>query len=213
MDALSPNFGGWFQNLMELQIVACWTAFESLAVDLWIASVNTCPNVLAFLPGSPKRLASGKQRKSEATSSVPGEQVKSVLLSDIQRVTKGSFDIKSRMGDILEGQFRFTSLSGIRHAYASAFPEKTPSTAAIDAVLSSNPLNILSAVRNLIVHKSGVADRDYLNDIKHAVGAPPLSLNDRLNVNGEIACNIIEPAIQCCVDLIVSVDSWLASNA
>lgn len=212
MSALKPKYGGWFENLMELQVVACWTAFETLASDLWVAAINENPS-LATLRGTPSRIAKGKRKKPESNESqLLNDLEKSISLADISRLTRGSFDIQKQMGSILKSRFKFSSLDGIRRAYSSAFSEKEKCARSddIDISLSDQALDALSAVRNLIVHKAGIVDAVYLDDIKSAPNAPHLAEGSRLGINGDMVCNLIQPVMTCCVNLIRSVDTWLS---
>jgi hypothetical protein len=53
----------------------------------------------------------------------------------------------------------FARLQGIKAAYEAAFYKDAES---IDEVIQSDIFERLSAVRNLIVHKSGIADDEYI---------------------------------------------------
>jgi hypothetical protein len=65
------------------------------------------------------------------------------------------------MGAVHKVRFEFSRLDGIREAYASAFPEKEGSKD-IDAALTDDALDALSALRNVIVHRGGKADKEYV---------------------------------------------------
>lgn len=218
MSELTPKFGGWFTHLMEMQIVACWTAFETLAGDLWVAAVNAQPSPLAMLSGSRTRIAKGKGKRSDEAKFSPDESNapqddKEVSLSDIMRLSRGTYDISHCMGSLLKRRFKFTSLSGIRRAYGAAFDPKRQRelTEGLDGVLADSSFDALSAVRNLIVHKSGVADDDYLEDMKSAPAAPKLTIGQRLSVTGRLVCDLIGPVTKQSVALLRAVDAWVAA--
>src|SRR5262249_47507032 len=100
---------------------------------------------------------------------------------------------------------------GIRDAYSSAFSEKEKKarTADIDSALADKALNALSAVRNLIVHKAGVADSEYAEKAKNAPTAPQLKQGDKLQLTGAICRTLIDDAVKSSIKVIKGVDSWL----
>jgi hypothetical protein len=101
----------------------------------------------------------------------------------------------------------FSRLDGIRGAYATAFFKNAN---AVDNALSNDDLDALNAVRNLIVHRSAVIDREYNDRSKH-LDIPKGEEGDRL-LDGDIVINLLRPALKCSIALLASVDNWLASN-
>src|SRR5437773_1998943 len=84
------------------------------------------------------------------------------------------------MGTILRERFAFSRLSGIREAYGCAFDKDS---AEIDSILTDRSIDALQATRNVIVHKAGIADRDYIRrmtDLK----LPPLGLINNIILDG-----------------------------
>jgi hypothetical protein len=76
--------------LMSGFLIQTWTAFETLAVDLWIAALNARPMGLAELTGSPKRIAklvnTAEEKRPDnevggENQNSPSEQSKSVPLN------------------------------------------------------------------------------------------------------------------------------------
>jgi len=213
----------WLASL----IIGTWTAFETLAGDLWVSAVNSQPQVLAPLIGTEKRierLAIGgvvNKPRPESKMEVDDEESCSasrtmIALGAMFRVTKGKYDLGDKMGTLLSTSrcVQFTSLDDIRAAYSLAFSEKAKKarTDNIDAALASKSLDALSAVRNLIVHKAGLADEVYLEDCRTAPNAPPLRDKERLMLNGAMCHDLIGPVIKVSVDLIIAVDSWLSNT-
>ena len=69
------------------------------------------------------------------------------------------FDVRHDMGTLLGEKFDFSVLKETREAYCKAFKRRR--TEIRDAI--ENPaLDAISAVRNLLVHKSGKADAPFL---------------------------------------------------
>jgi hypothetical protein len=60
------------------------------------------------------------------------------------------------------------------------------------------------------VHKSGIADKDYLDDAKTVPGAPALAPGETIEINGQMTCDLIEPVMTCCMKLVTAVDSDLS---
>ena len=104
------------------------------------------------------------------------------------------------------------SLTAIREAHSVAFSEKVRKarTDKIDAALADKSLDALSVIRNLIVHKGGIADSNYVKDAKNAPAAPQLKENEVLHLDGEKCRNLILPVVKLCVCLVEAVDSWLS---
>lgn len=222
-----------YDTLMNSQLVLCWTAFETLAGDLWRESVNSNPQYLAGLTGTanriqkcvcsePKRPQEAKKRiKTDGTTlgdADPCEILsqRGVTLGMICKVTKGSYNLSDKMGTLLieAGRVQFTSLEAIREAYSLAFSEngRRARTDKIDTTLAAKELDALSAVRNLIVHKAGKADSMYLDDRKSAPSAPKLEENEKLQLDGEVCQSLIMPVLKLSVDLINAVDIWLTTT-
>lgn len=199
--------------LMEASLLNTWTAFETLAGDLWEAAVNAHPAKLATLKGMRKRIsdrAGTKTKISERDSAFdqagnPGES-KSISLNDAQWLTNGTFDLSKHMGTLHKRSMRFITLGGIRESYSLAFSDHTDF---IDSSLSHESLDALLLVRNLIVHKAGMADEIYVREAATVPSAPRITEGDRLKLDGEMVTNLINPVVANCSKLIKSVDSYI----
>jgi hypothetical protein len=207
------------ESVLSSMIVGMWTAFESMASDLWETALNVQPMGLAQLSGTDKRISklAGEETKGDGDSTESRDiqesqrDSKSIPLDDIQRLTGGTYDLGHKMGSLLKGRFRFTTLAGIRQAYSAAFSEKEKKarTDTIDAALSSKGFNSLSVVRNVIVHKAGVADGEYRKKLPGAPLAPDFALGQKLKLDGEVCRILIDSVTESSVRLIKGVDSWL----
>jgi hypothetical protein len=218
---------------LSSMLVGTWTAFETLVGDLWRAAVNAQPTYLAVLAGAGNRIAglTGSRAPSEMTSGTeegeggvdsdegdpcepPGD--KKVSLGLMCKITRGGYNLSERMGDLLieAERVKFTSLKAIREAYSLAFPEKVRRARSrpIDTPLALNDLDALSAVRNLLVHKAGKADAEYLEDCKAAPTAPRLHEGDTLQLNGQMCVDLVNPAVKASVELLKAADSWLTAT-
>jgi hypothetical protein len=194
--------------------VGAWATFEALAGDLWVAAINTNPAGLAELKGTASRIerqSVGRAKKAAGDQENAVDTEKTVRLQDIHEVTRGTYDLSHKMGDVLRRRFKFTTLKGIREAYSVAFSEKEKHarTHAIDEALADKALDALNLVRNLIVHRAGVADRDYVNSTRGNSVAPQLQPGETLGLDAKELRNLIEPVTARCAELVHAVDRWV----
>ncbi len=115
------------------------------------------------------------------------------------------------MGDVLSHRYEFSKLEEIREAYSSAFPSGNHSQA-IDRALSDKAIDALQIVRNIIVHKNGVADSEYVTRAKSILGALAPREGDRLALNGPLVNDLVKPVLNASVRLLKAVDSWLVNH-
>jgi len=83
--------------------------------------------------------------------------------------------------------------------YSAAFSEKCPF---VDEALSDNSIDVLSLVRNIIVHKARIADEIYVRDSSNIKGAPILTKGVRLELDSKLVSNMIRPVVANCEKLI-----------
>lgn len=192
-------------SVFVLMVINMWTVFESMAGDLWEASLNTHPQRLAALSGSRRRIGG---RTAPRPVSDGDDDGKSINLNVLQ---KYGYDVSKAMGTVLrsKGKVGFTRLSDIREAYSVAFSDDAND---IDKVLEDNALDAISAVRNLLVHKAGMVDEEFLQRSKAIPYLPRLSLGDKLQLDGDIVKKQIEPVIRLSVSLLQAVDAWIVRN-
>jgi hypothetical protein len=197
-------------SALEAMIVGIWTAIETLAGDLWTAAVDAHPHTLAALTGSPKRIAqqpAEMQVPNEATASQRRDS-KQISLNAIRRITHDRYDIHDKMGRLLRENktVTFTTLADIRVAYSLAFSDQYVD---VDAALASDALDALSAIRNAIIHKAGMADAEYQYHQQHGPLLPVVVLNQPIPITGDLVSRLTIPAIQSGRALLTAVDAWL----
>jgi hypothetical protein len=193
---------GAIQASMMSYLTTGWTIIETMSADLWEAALNTHPASLANLSGTSKRLKGGQINKTQSTM----KESKSVPLDEI---SKHEFNVANKMGTILRSRFEFSSLDGIREAYASAFDKES---AEIDRALINKSLDALSAIRNVIVHRDAQADQEYIKKAKFLNSLPTATVGQHLLLEGEIVVRLLKPAIATVNQLLIAVDSWLAES-
>jgi hypothetical protein len=216
--ALYPPVATAVQSIFAAVLTTLWTSFETLSNDLWVAALNAQPTGLADLTGTPNRigkLAGDKERCDEVDELEKTQDSrlgrKIVYLDDIQRLTRGGYDIRQKMGTLLRGRFKFTTLRGIREAYSTAFSEreKKARPANIDKALADKAIDTLCIIRNIIVHKAGIADQEYEERAKVCPLAPQVRKGQAIPLDGGICIALIRPVMDCCLALVSAVDSWL----
>lgn len=182
-----PGLEAW----MSAQIVGAWTAFETLAGDLWEAALNSHPAGLSELKG-PRSDGAGDG--------------KSVPLNILQQF---KFDLSKSMGTVLKQKYSFDRLENIRDHYFNAFYRDNDR---IEAILNNKAIDALSSTRHLIVHRSSIVDQRYLNRSKNLPAAPQALVGQPILLDGETIVCLVDPVLQLGRDLIMAVDDWLVSH-
>jgi len=202
-------------------VVGTWTAFETMAGDLWVATVNANPRLLARLAGTEKRIHKQAKAALQKDSGDAGKQEAGmgVPVQRLHDITNGKYNISNVMGELLKSKVSFTTLWDIRRAYSVAFDERTVDRRvvnAVDGALADGSLDALAAVRNVIVHKAGVCDAEYVKRVavaqKAGVAIPLLEERQLLQLDGEIVKSLTDPVVACCLKLFVAIDGWLDKN-
>jgi hypothetical protein len=211
-----PLLTGWGVVLTST-ITGAWTAFESLAGDLWEQALNANPNRFASLQGTVNRIEKIVDRKRRGKTielELPkrrkaAEASKAVGLVAMHKLTSGDFNLSERMGTLLRDEVSFARLDDIRGAYSIAFHGSKCRT--IDIALGCLALDALSAVRNLIVHRAAIGDQEYLDNTIGVPGAPRVALNEPLKLDGQIVRDLVAPVLQRAVGLIRAADELCAA--
>lgn len=125
-----------------------WTIFESTTKDIWVFLLNNFQSL--FL---------NNILDSKTDSEVEGVNGKFISIS---LLGKFDFNVNNRLGDILSNKYDFTSCSGIRRAFGDLDKSKTN----YFQFLSDQELFRLESIRNLVVHKAGIIDDQFLRKVK-----------------------------------------------
>jgi hypothetical protein len=154
----SPELSGAFEELLLETIVMMWGTFEAFISDSLRSIFNETPKLAGMLLQNPdvKKLSS----------------IRNVTIEDL--ASRG-FDMSRSMGDYIMGELRFDSLPVMRAALAALFPTATD----LQAALRNTEFWLLWQRRNLISHKRGVVDDNYLSRTGDAV-----AVATRLQVTG-----------------------------
>ncbi|HET9136017.1 MAG TPA: hypothetical protein VFO76_05215, partial [Candidatus Kapabacteria bacterium] len=131
---------GYIKSLSS-NLNATWSAFETLASDLWATAINKNPNTFAI-----QVAYSSQNEQSTGSRSV-----------DITELAQYKFDVKAMMGTILKKKFKFTDPLKIQSAYATMLPKKTDTS-----FLENSDLVLLAGVRHILLHKAGIIDEQFV---------------------------------------------------
>ena len=190
-------------DLMAQQLVMVWTAFETLAGDLWEACINARPKLGYAALGAAVDPQSDEEedRKRKAKLSMPLS-----LLEDF------GFNVRDKMGTVLRRhqKWNFSSRREAREAYLTVF-EKSHH-AAIRVAFDDKRLRWLFGVRNAVVHAAGAADRPYFELV---AGHPVLSqvlAGAQISIDGAICYELVPACLESCRTLLQFVDRWMVSN-
>jgi hypothetical protein len=185
-------------------VIQAWTVFESLSEDLWEAALNSHPTVLASLSGKPRsKYKAATQRVPEGRST---DSEARVSFNDLQA---NAFDVRSKMGTILKDTVSFRSLARIREAYHRAFAKQSKS---IDDILDDPGLQYAAAVRNLLIHKRGIVDAEFLKQIASIPNAPALAVKDKFRLTGKLCAELSDSCRSCAVWLVSAVHAWIIGH-
>jgi hypothetical protein len=197
-----PNEGTHIalERILSSVILGTWTAFEALTGDLWEAALNVRPDLFADLGGAPDRIQDEAQRR--------GCQVvsrRNKLGAAVDFAKKNSKTHVGPQGTHHRDNFvSFDSLMKMRAAYSCAF--KVPS-ASIDDALCDQSTEALALVRNLLLHKAGIADDRYIKAAQSIPGCPQIGLRKHIPLRGDLVANLINPVIGVSMRLISAVDA------
>jgi hypothetical protein len=187
--------------LMSSILLGAWTAFEVLTEDLWVACLNVRPRlgILAFNadiePGDSADVVDQKQRQ--------------IFRAQAWQIREYRYDLTNHMGDLLRDKWGFTKREKAFEAYAKVFEEDESS---LKSIFSDVKLRSLCAVRNLIVHKAGVVDNDFIRSVKSDQLLNHLKKDDRLAVNGDMVVGLVIAAFAGGKKLIAFTSEWLKSH-
>lgn len=202
------------ETLMALQVIGTWTAVESVAGDLWEAAVNIHPRSLSLLNGTYNRirkLSLDFDPPIADEEAIPGR--KALKQINLEAIQGAGFDLTRHMGTLHRNstRCRFDRLDGIRRCYSLAFPDKD--SEGIDNALKQVTWDALSVLRNVLVHKAGLADSQYADAAKDLPGLPNVPIGSMVPLDGEMVANLVNGVLDSVRDLVMAVDAWIRHHA
>ena len=120
------------------------------------------------------------------------------------------FDVRSNLGTMLKDQSRnFRTLFGIQDAYRNTFQRQGER---INSILSEPPLKYTAAVRNVIIHKGGKIDEEYLDQVSRIPNAYRSAVGDKFALTGKMTYDLAEAALKSAADLLNAVHGWIIGH-
>jgi hypothetical protein len=211
---------GIFPHFFSSIFIGAWAVFETLASDLWINSLDAHPKGLAKLEGRwPETVERDKYKKENEArlqktlvdvvpQPLPDESInnKALKLSVLETY---SYDVSGKMGTILSERFSFQSLNSIRDAYFKAFSEGHHE---IQRIMLSVDIRAVCAMRNVLVHNAGVADGDFVGNVKGIPRFERVEEKKPVVIDGTLVTEFVYPFIDNCDKLIKEVDGWIQAR-
>ena len=170
-------------NLINQCTLSIWTAFEVFCRDCFIILLNK------------------KSELVEKLSDVPELKQKFNLKTlPVQKLIEFNYDLSNRMGAVLIENFEFSNIETIRSVYKCIFTSEV-----LRAKLEINDLWLLFKRRNLLVHKSGVVDKQYLEST-----SDNLPLNSKLIIKPEEFLKYLELIVDISKDIKKEIEKYCA---
>jgi hypothetical protein len=188
-------------GLLSSMVTGTWTAFETLAGDLWEEALNVRPDLLADFCGAPDRIQKLTQKRQGRTLQNGPKFGKSI---DFARSPAGKALADGHGTHHRENLVTFGSLPKIRAAYSCAFKRRY---ARIDNALSHSSIDTLNHVRNVLVHKSGIVDAQYVALASSTPRCPRVRLNKPFPLRGDLVAKLIMPVVRASATLLSAVDA------
>ena len=163
-----------YEGILRSGIVLIWCSLEVFLRSLWENSLNAGRKDII------KNILKNFDRMNNERNS-SGVQGKSISL---EYLSKFNYDLSGKLGTALLYKFDFTSLSGMRDAFITAFPKSIT----IKKAFANDTLVELSIKRNIIVHNSGIIDEEYCSRLKlgkEQIGHKMKIFNDDLSRFGD----------------------------
>jgi hypothetical protein len=194
--------------MMQSQLIAMWTAFETFAGDLWEAAVNSHPHGLAKLMGKPVADKKPDLREVALAEEEPAKaSEKSMRVEFLER---HNYNVSGVMGTIWRRErFNFQILGSIRDAYAQAFHKDHD---AIRQAICDESITSLSAVRNVLVHNAGIVDGPFEKAVKGIKRFASAERRKPLPIDGILVSDLILGVVEKMAKLAKAVDGWLQSH-
>lgn len=208
-----------FSALYSGVITGMWTAFEVLCADLWEQSVNVHPKKLSELTGKLSRWKKHRNKKGgdpakkgdDCKKQEPANDEGTAKSISVVLAQKYNYDLSKVMGTALRGNksVEFDSIWGIRDAYAIAF---NPFFEEVCDALMESSLEHLAALRNVLVHRSGKADDEFVSKMANNQTFNRITVGQDVDLDGEMLVKIIEDTHLQAMALLEAVDKWIRNH-
>lgn len=182
----SPPVQSSIEAILTSIVIESWTAFESLASDLWVAALDEGPKAIA------NRMFATEEFKR-------GEPITVKMLRDLE------YDARRNLGKFLRETRRvtFQSLDSIRRAYIIAFADEAKN---LFHGTNNGYIEALSAFRNVFVHRSGKADKEFVRQIERFPEFRSIKVGDQIQLDGELVAKLRVASVLMAQALVTLVD-------
>jgi len=182
------------QALLSTVVLESWTAFETLASDLWVTAVDKGPKEVRLRVANSSRLLK------------PDDNIGPKELLDAEH------DPSSNYGSSLRelGRVSFQKLDYIKRFYSIAFDYN------FDKLFNEAEggyITALSAFRNVLIHNSSKADKKFLKQVEPFPDFKQIAKDDSLALDGETVLKLRNSAMLLGQELIKFVDNILTPKA
>jgi hypothetical protein len=186
-----PGMQSSMEALLVSILLESWLFFEAFASDLWVASVNNGGRLIS------NRINAFREWEKPDSK---GEDI------DINSKThQGSF-----LREI--GKATFTKLRFIKHFYGAAFGDDAEK---LFETVSGGRINMLSNLRNCIVHSAGKIDKSFKHFLLQAPRFPELKRfenQERIELDGSLVRDMRQVALEMGLALLSHADAILQSD-
>ncbi len=104
----------------------------------------------------------------------------------------------------------FTSLREIVESYRMAFPERSAINQA--SFWENTDVKTTAAIRNVIVHKAGVADQEFKDDTAADNRVSAWKVGEQFYIDGNLLQQLLRGLFGFSAKLIRAVDDWIAAS-
>src|SRR5258706_3398786 len=166
--------------------------YESIVVLSWSTFETVAEDLWeAAVNARPGKLASGK--------------------IDVNDLKRERFDVRNKLGTLLKhvDNRSFRSLWDIQDAYEQTF---TDQGTRIKELLSDPELQYSAAVRNVIIHKGGRIDGEYLKQVASVPAAFRGEPGEQFPLTGKITLNRSDVALITAAKLLKAVCRWIVGH-
>ncbi len=172
------------QHLLESVFLNHWTAFEVLATDLWIDAVDARPTSLGQVAF----------RKAASNADNP-----LMVFPPDGKAGTYLYHLKVK-------PFGWNMLDHMARGYKVCFG--TP----LSKLLLEPELMALQAIRQILIHRAGIADGRFVGKMKGHSKWSALEAGDSFPMDAEIVSAYFFETLRCAIALIQAVDQWLIEN-
>ena len=191
------------EALLASTLIAAWTAFETLAADLWEAALNERPR-LAFI-------ALGVEPDSSDSKEEESRKREKKLSFPAWMLLDPDFDLRNEMGTAVSKmrKWDFARRDRAASAYRAVFRSEQSE---IDKVFKDPQLGWLAATRNAVVHSAAHADDEFLKLTGTHPEFKSLERGNRIRLSGDVVGKLASSAFIQGNSLLKIVDDWVAAN-